>query len=419
MSNTLHVWPEAPAESGDHVVRSAILETNDGLWERLWYRVPSRWAASLTEQADPFAVACNAFAMRLGCDLHVHGVVSPSLLANLEEYQAVWECWKPQTYQRRTLIADEEREATPAPGNLTIACFSGGVDACCTAYSHVNRLNGRLNRDIRAGLHVVRAEHLPENLGGSSDATLTSEADNASRTAENAELLLADLGVPLIRVVTNWTILRKQLDVDWMETFASHFAACMTLFQKEYSVGMLASGDKYYFVRPHGSTPLTDPMLSSQGFRIVNDGGNLSRIDKIRVVSKWPKAKELLRVCWAGSHEDRNCCRCEKCIRTILDFRVVGEPLPPCFAEDVTDDQIRSTRFKTESQRADFRSVLEYARSHGKQSESWVRAVEDCLEADRRRQEPPRPSLRARIRVRTRIRNLIAHSTNHASGSNA
>ena len=47
-----------------------------------------------------------------------------------------------------------------------------------------------------------------------------------------------------------------------------------------------------------------------------------------------------LRVCARKIVGGRNCGRCEKCVRIILNFRVAGLPIPPAFARDVTDDEI-------------------------------------------------------------------------------
>ena len=47
-------------------------------------------------------------------DLHVHAGVSPSLLRNLEEFQAAWACWRPGHYARIGISADAERETGEA-----------------------------------------------------------------------------------------------------------------------------------------------------------------------------------------------------------------------------------------------------------------------------------------------------------------
>ncbi len=38
----------------------------------------------------------------------------------------------------------------------------------------------------------------------------------------------------------------------------------------------------------------------------------------------------------------RNCGQCEKCMRTVLSFRLIPMDLPACFAQDVTDEQVAS-----------------------------------------------------------------------------
>jgi protein-arginine kinase activator protein McsA len=118
-------------------------------------------------------------------------------------------------------------------------------------------------------------------------------------------------------------------------------------------------------------------MLSSNAFQIVHDGAAFPRLDKMREITKWPEAMQNLRVCWQGNQKDRNCGRCEKCVRTILNFRILGVGLPECFEQDVTDDQIRNIRV-TSGPLTEMERVLEAAKSAGI-SASWVQALESCI----------------------------------------
>ena len=104
MSGTLHVWPEEWRQEEGRVVVAATLEWPDGARETLWYRVPGEHEDTLTRRLDPFAVALVMAAMRRGTDVRLHGAVSPSLLANVEEYRTIWRFWRPA-----------EISATPSP----------------------------------------------------------------------------------------------------------------------------------------------------------------------------------------------------------------------------------------------------------------------------------------------------------------
>jgi hypothetical protein len=88
-------------------------------------------------------------------------------------------------------------------------------------------------------------------------------------------------------------------------------------------------------------------MFSSQAFTVIEDGAAYTRIDKVREISAWPEALQYLRVCLVREAmlRDRNCCRCEKCVRNILTFRALGLDRPACFERDVTVRQILRLRY--------------------------------------------------------------------------
>ena len=79
---------------------------------------------------------------------------------------------------------------------------------------------------------------------------------------------------------------------------------------------------------------------------VIDDGGECSRSDKAGLVADWPEAMRHLHVCFGADAPGtyRNCCKCEKCVRTILAFRVAGRARPEAFAYDPTDADIRRVR---------------------------------------------------------------------------
>lgn len=80
---------------------------------------------------------------------------------------------------------------------------------------------------------------------------------------------------------------------------------------------LFASSRGRGFDEPWGSHPLVDNALSWADVKVVNDGYELSRQEKIKYVLK-DNADYLLdlRVCWV-QQKQYNCGLCEKCLRTI------------------------------------------------------------------------------------------------------
>jgi hypothetical protein len=106
-------------------------------------------------------------------------------------------------------------------------------------------------------------------------------------------------------------------------------------------------------------------LLSSASFPIIHDGAAFTRFDKVRVISQWPAALQYLRVCLRGKERDKNCCRCRKCVRAILYFRFVGRGLPPSFEQDVSDLQLLTINYPSQSGIIILQEMLAAARASG------------------------------------------------------
>ena len=195
-----------------------------------------------------------------------------------------------------------------------------------------------------------------------------------------AETILSSLGVPLIPVVTNV----RHIEHAWDDMMSAGVASCLALLQSQARTGLVPAEFAYHLVPRWGAHPLTDPLLSSDSFRIVHDGAGFTRPEKIETIADWPEALANLRVCWAGTHRDRNCGRCSKCVRTIMAFRAVGLPLPPCFEHDVTNRQIRALGRLDRAEQRTQRALLDTVAERGVQG-SWVRAARSLYYRSRRR----------------------------------
>ncbi len=57
--------------------------------------------------------------------------------------------------------------------------------------------------------------------------------------------------------------------------------------------------------------------FSTPSLRIYQEGGDRSRLDKLETLVKYPPSYKYLNVCTQGVV---NCCRCEKCVRTLIDL---------------------------------------------------------------------------------------------------
>ncbi|MGB3512077.1 MAG: hypothetical protein WBA93_23120 [Microcoleaceae cyanobacterium] len=362
--NKIHLWQEETQTIDGFAKSSITLEYPNNQRQTLWYRLPIKYQEYLTDSCDPFVIATIFLAMSRGHDLIIHGQVSPSLLDNLEEFQAVWSSWRSNIYRRISINANIEREQERiVEKEIAISAFSGGVDSCFTAYRHVKGMCGRRKRNLQASL-MIHGFDIP-----------IQEEDVFKRAFLRSQKMTSSLDLELISVATNF---RQVIKLPWEDIFGTGIASCLHLFSKRYAIGLIPASYTYRTTTfPYGSNAITDPLLSSEACKIFYDGAIASRFEKIQQLLDWPEAVENFRVCWQGEQKDRNCCRCEKCIRNILIFRALDYGLPPCFQEDVSDRQILNLRVKGGGLDA-LKSVGRAVKIVNKQ-ESWVKALNQSI----------------------------------------
>jgi hypothetical protein len=368
MPDKIYLWPEEFVQENGKLTLGAILERPDGSRRRLWYRLPAAYREGVTKSCDPFVLGILFTVMKSPADLHVHGEVSPSLLRNLVEFQDAWAAWKPAKYRRIEITADHEREQPRVKTDETIMGFSGGGDSSYTAWRHHTGRAGRQQRNLVAGV-MLHGFDIP-----------LEETQAFAGASGNARLMLASLGMELIPIATNF----REMGGTWEDAFAAGLASSLMVLQGRYNTGLIASSYDYSaLIFPWGSNPITDGMLSSDSFQIISDGTSLDKMAKIKQFSQWPEALKYLRVCLDG-HFARNCCRCVKCMKIILLFRMLGLGLPECFERNISDGEILRLRFQHVGDINSLGLVVNQAR-HASITASWVRALQYSLMINRLR----------------------------------
>ena len=404
MAEKIHLWIEEPVRRESTITAAVTLEGIGELtsytstpivkpWgqlagrlkianaARVWYRFPEKYGHALTKGADPFVLATLFTAMRKHMDMHVHGEVSPSLLRNLEEFQSAWVSWRPEQYTKIEISADTEHEQEHAAQDRAVSAFSGGVDSAFTAFRHSKKRCGRSTRSLKAGIIVHGFD------------ILLDRGHIFRMAAERSEKMLSSLGMEMVPVVTNIRDLRDP----WWDSHGAALASCLTLFQGGFTEGLVPSSGPYKgFVLPWGTNPVTDWMLSSDSFRIVYDGASFFRTEKVREIAVWLEAVQDLRVCMVGQGKDKNCNLCDKCIMTILNFRVLGLPLPGCFEHDVSDLQIMRL---AKPDATEFERIFVLAKKMSINA-SWVKALKFLLFRNSIQQKISMASQKLKVRLR-------------------
>ena len=104
---------------------------------------------------------------------------------------------------------------------------------------------------------------------------------------------------------------------------------CAPLTTKRIGTVLIAATHTSDFKEPWGSHPSIDNNIAWADVKVIHDGYELSRQEKIKYIAKYPEYLTHLKVCFS-SGSNYNCCRCEKCLRTIIALILEGRDPKKC-----------------------------------------------------------------------------------------
>jgi hypothetical protein len=404
MRSQMHVEIEPVVHREGAVVISAQVNGHPRRRNRngkIWIEAPAErleWLAiqgNTDDLHDAFLRMLILSAMEANCDLVIHGNVSSSLLANMERWQDIVSRWWPTTYRRVDLVADREVDTPTGMANTataeTLQAFSGGLDSVESLYGHKLRRRGRNTRNVTACLlvHGFDIDYNDQRFGAAWDRT---------------RRLCEPCGVELLRVRTNL----KQMLPCWTACFPTGVAAMLSLFQRKFSVGQFAASvayeDPYFIATGSTSTAMTDHLLSSSSFQVIQDLA-ITRMDKTMSLRDHPEVWKLLRVCWEGEDPTTNCGKCEKCIRQMLCMLAAGVEDFSGFQSPPTAQSIASVTPHHGAVEREWQVCLAMAEAEGRGNRPEFQAMravlQSCAAASGESSDaivPPPHSLKRRIK---------------------
>jgi hypothetical protein len=362
---------EPPTLVGDGQIEFGARLVEDGRpAQRIWFRFPEQNASMLTRRADPFVIATAVHAQRRFSRLQVHGTVSDGLLANLAEFQAAFAAFHSLPFTEPVAYSAQETAAAAGASRRPsgITAFSGGVDSCFSVFRHTSLSSLGPKRTVAAAL-MMQGFDIP-----------IEQTEVFRRSAKRSTQVTDDAGLRLFVGATNIRI----LPVQWEETFGAAVAGSLAFFQPAFAFGLVPSCQKWLQARfDNGSNPLTDPLLSSPSFQIIHDGTRFGRIEKLRQLAAWPAALRHMRVCWQGAELDRNCCRCEKCLRTMLMLDLCQVPASEAFPLPIDVAAIERLVIKSQGGLDEFGYLIAEARRLGLQR-PWIAPTARMLKRNER-----------------------------------
>jgi hypothetical protein len=351
----------------DGVERSARVRVA-GQEHRLFIACPAGFACQ-EDDASPFLAAALLPAMRTGEDLEVDGEVSPRLLRRIDRVQSLYQAWDHSLRRADVRVAGER---APAGGERVASFFSRGADSMYTAAAERSDDGPPTTLLFGETLEPVHDDRV--------------RAHEVSRAREAAERL----GLPLITFRTN---LREFSDglVFWSDYHGAGLAfAALALSGGLRRIVVPATG-WYGNVERFGSSPLLDPLFSTETLEVEHGSLERSRVDKLIWLAE--NRRDLLpylKVCFAENRPD-NCGRCDKCLRTMVALEAAGALGDATeFPDRIDLRELKTVRMAILSGRIDWAEAAAVLRPDGHQGE-LRRAIVRLL------RQSARPSLRLAI----------------------
>jgi hypothetical protein len=302
----------------------------------LWFAVPERFSDFVTDRADGFATALLIAASYLGEDMQVEGDFSPLLRHNLAEYLRALFLWHPGKFQPIEIQSSRFSRADTMPPNRGIlTAFSGGVDSFYTLQQHLPANEPKPGFPISHVLFVHGFDIFLE------------DQTTYHTCAEAYTVLIRRLGIEMIPMRTNLRHFTDKI-VNWKHCWAVGLSGAAMMLAQSVERFYVPGADTYATrIYPQGGNAYNVGRLSTEGFTSDYDGAGTPRIEKIRHIAEWPETYSLLRVCWEKPDGLRNCCRCDKCLRTMIALDIFGKlDVYKTFPLKLTRAMIRQQRYK-------------------------------------------------------------------------
>jgi hypothetical protein len=339
-----------------HCILTARIDDDNGFYKdfRIWHKYPLEYYEQVSTNGNWLLAACILPAMRFGEDLLIEGKVSKKLVAGVEKLMGIISKWEPE--YKIIKIEHPGFEDNKSGGKEAGMFFSGGVDSFYTLLKNENS-SANDTEKIKYLLFVkgfdINARN--ENIFEEAISHIEKISDAYKKTLLSIDTNIRSFSKGVIR----WNMYHSA-------AMASIALGLGSLFKEIYVAGSYS----YKHLMPWGTHPLIDPLWSTESTGFVHDGCEAGRVEKILwQVGKSQVALDNLRVCWENRESRYNCCKCEKCLRTMLNLHIAGV-LDKCrtFDGKLTCSAVANMKIETEGEHAYAQENYEAIIAGGKDS---------------------------------------------------
>ena len=365
-------------QDGDDIQANALVqfEDCDRAEKEIYIKTDKKYADDFSANPHAFLVGCLLPAIHLGEKrIFLNEEICPLLKESLEIAMAILEHWTDGKYKPLKIEAKTSSVVKPLQQPKTGMFMSGGMDSL--AALRLNRLHYPESHPgyIRDGFFLHGFD-----IGGVVERGMKYHV--FERAKEAIVKITDDAKVELIPVYTNIRHLCDERAL-WLDSFfGAVLGSIAHSFSKRLNMVFIGSSYDVKNLHPCGSHPLLDPEYSSYDMRIRHRDYELSRLAKIKIVSKWDVAFQNFRVCLANVPDRLNCGKCEKCVRTMTELTALGLlHKTEAFVEDeISPDQISQFDITIRVRPPFYRPMIPLLKDQGRDDLAFAieKQLKDC-----------------------------------------
>jgi len=329
----------------------------------VFIETPAEFGEDLSASPEAFLVGCLIPAMHFGEKrVAVEGMVGPALLEGLNTVMDLMRVWSAGDFKPLSIEPAAVAETLKHPPRHRAGLvYSGGIDSIAAL---------RLNMTNYPETHPGRIRDCffihGMDIGGVVARGMKYYVFDRALAAMHAVTEAA--GVTPVPVYTNIRHLNDERELWLNKFFGAVLAAVGHGFSQRVDLFCIASSYDLEHLGPCGSHPLLDPNYGSLDLQIRHRDVELTRIDKLRVVSGWEPGFQNFRVCLANVADRLNCGRCEKCVRTMLGLVGIDalHKTRAFVEDDVTPEMLDAFKITIRHRDPFYREVLPLLEARGR-----------------------------------------------------
>lgn len=313
----------------------------------IFFSYPEEYYDFLPLTADPFFPALLIPSMLNGENLEIEPDLSRKIYENQFTLQDIFFTWNPSTLSKIKVTANNryEAEKNQYQGNATF--FSLGVDSMYSMLKYLKENNPPRGKELTHLIYMKGLE-LPLSIYSKGQDKEVIKAIKSLASHYN------------LKVIVGETNIRDVFPISYEKLyFGPSLASAALSLSNGFKNIYIPSSNSYASLFPDPSSPLTDALWSNEGTTLSHDGSEKERVEKVAdLIVTDQYALDSLRVCVCNEGGNYNCCKCWKCIRTMITLEIAGKlksskafphPLPKSYAKELRTFDLDSMEYVKEN----------------------------------------------------------------------